>query len=642
MRQINSRWHGAGIAGIVAIAGGLSACTTTLKSTKVDSFEKVAKGQVYFLPRSEYQVQVSRELRACTAVYQDEVSTVRAWLKAQLENAGAADSAAQGHKVVEAILVDPIFKKKDLKASIDSLLADNGTDWRDRILTVKKVNSGTKQSPIFQTTRVLDDDVRLKLIEKLAATHLRSDLKFEVEITAQVAPNFVPDADRTYTLDYSAMSKGIKATDYAVEMYPGGRLKSVNVTVDDQTAQVIGSVIGGVAKIAAAAGGFPLGNANALEAGKFSSFEDWKAALGPCKPDVQRKLYQRGALEAQSEASAETIASLQKELEKKNAAQVEAIAVVDKAKAALKELDESDPARDKAKAAVIKAERDQKLAAAAVAEKKKNISDLSEGAEKTDKRLAAAKKALTAVHTTTFRPTSTAPTLLLHGGTEVIQAWLDPSYVDCAARADCTLPDKATLAKAVSAEVAIYAPSVTPKGAANAGVANNAGKPPASTGTPSDPEETGVFYRQPLSGSLMVCKGQPCLTGGGISAPNAAVVLSTPVEVPQFGALAVLPLTNSTFQNNAISVSFSESGGLTKVTYKSNAALAKAGEVFESSADTLMKFREAKRNQETSKLETSAAELAAKKKVVDAQLALEKSQADLEKFRNGKADTDGN
>jgi len=95
-------------------------------------------------------------------------------------------------------------------------------------------------------------------------------------------------------------------------------------------------------------------------------------------------------------------------------------------------------------------------------------------------------------------------------------------------------------------------------------------------------------------------------------------------------------LKNGPFQNNTISASFAENGTLTKVAYKSNAALAKAAEVFDASADSIMKFREAKRNQEASKLETSASELAAKKKLVDAQLDLEKSQAALDSFRKGQ------
>mgnify|MGYP003600269479 CR=1 FL=1 len=630
MKQFTSRWHGAGVAGIVALAGGLSACTTTLTSSHVASYDKSVKGQVYFLPRAEYQVQVSRELRTCNLVYQDDVLAALAWLKAQLVSAGGADTGEDALKLVDAVLADPIMKRADVRQAIDRFLDANGKSWRSSVIKQDQTAAGTKRRPIIQLMRTVNDDVRNTLVQRISTANLQRLFKFEVEITAQATPSFVPDASRTYTLDYSAMSQGIKATDYVVEMYPGGRLKSVNVTVDDQTGQAIGSVVSGIAKIAAAAGGFPLSLAQAGQAVPFQSFKDWLAAQDdvnpPCKPDVRWRLYQRAVLEAQSEENSESALGLEKQANKLNAEQVEAIAAVEKAKVALKDLSDNDPGRAKAKAAVTKAEGDQKLAAAAVAAKKKEITELSQGTEKVDKRLAVIKKGLTVTTTTTFRPTATNVTLSLTGGTEAIQAWLDTSYVDCRGRDNCTVPDKTALVAVVSAEAAIYAPSVKVE--------------PNSQVT--DAPDSGVFYRQPLSGSLMVCKGRPCLTDGAISATAEAIVLSTPVEVPQLGALAVLPLQNGPFQNNTISASFSESGGLTKLAYKSNAALAKAAEVFESSADTVMKFREAKRNQETSKLETSAAELAAKKKVIDAQLALEKSQADLAKFRDGKIDADGN
>ena len=71
-----------------------------------------------------------------------------------------------------------------------------------------------------------------------------------------------------------------------------------------------------------------------------------------------------------------------------------------------------------------------------------------------------------------------------------------------------------------------------------------------------------------------------------------------------------------------------------ELTYKTNAAAAKAAEIFESSADTIMKFKEAKQNQGATKATAAAAELDARKKLVEAQLALEKAQSDLDKFRD--------
>ena len=61
--------------------------------------------------------------------------------------------------------------------------------------------------------------------------------------------------------------------------------------------------------------------------------------------------------------------------------------------------------------------------------------------------------------------------------------------------------------------------------------------------------------------------------------------------------------------------------------------------MFESSADSIVKFSEAKRNKGTNNLEASASEVNARKKLIEAQLALEKSQAELDKFRKEQSST---
>ncbi|MEG0885536.1 MAG: hypothetical protein RSH52_30265, partial [Janthinobacterium sp.] len=95
-------------------------------------------------------------------------------------------------------------------------------------------------------------------------------------------------------------------------------------------------------------------------------------------------------------------------------------------------------------------------------------------------------------------------------------------------------------------------------------------------------------------------------------------------------------LKNETFQNNTLGASFAETGTLTKVIYKSNAAAVKAAAVFESSADTVLKFTDAKRLQESTKLDANTAELESRKKLIDAQLSVEKAQADLDNFRESQ------
>ncbi|MEO3714120.1 hypothetical protein [Roseateles flavus] len=620
MRRDIKRSGGLALLALVALMG-LSACTTTLTASKVGNFDKVVKGQVYYLPRAEFQVNLSRELKSCNVVYQDDAQAALAWLGAQLQSARGADTPEDALKIMDAIVADPVLSRGDVQPGINAVL---GSNWLQRVVVTAAAQPpkpGSKQKgKAAKDTREVSDDGLNKLSAAIRQLNLRPELKLEVDVTAQVVPSFAPDASHAYSLDYAPMAEGLKATDYTVETYPGGTLKSVNVTIDDQTGPAILSAIGGITKLTAAASGFPLPTANAAKAVPFQSFGDWQDAQAEravaCKADIRWKLYQRDGLEAQSEAGAETSLALQKDVDKLNDEQVKAIAALEKAQAALKELDENDPKRPEAKAQVTKAESDSKLAAKQVLDAKAKLTGAQQAAAKVVTRLASVRKALTVMSSTTFRPTPAVLSQDLPGAVEALQAWLAPD--PCKGDKQCVHPDRSRLAAAMSAQVALYAPSLP-------GDRSN------------DVGEVGVFYRQPFKSTLLVCKAQVCTSGGAIVATPDVVLVSSLVDVPQLGALAVLPLKNGPFQNNTITASFAESGALTKLAYKSNAAAAKAAEVFESSADALMKFREAKRNQETSKLEASASELAAKKKLIDAQLALEKAQADLDKFREGKS-----
>jgi hypothetical protein len=137
---------------------------------------------------------------------------------------------------------------------------------------------------------------------------------------------------------------------------------------------------------------------------------------------------------------------------------------------------------------------------------------------------------------------------------------------------------------------------------------------------------------------LFVCKEVGCLDAAGLpSASPAHRLMASPVDVPQMGLLATLPLVNGPFQNNTLGAAFAENGALLELSYKSNAAVAKAAAVFDASADSLLKFSEAKRKQESEKLKVSKAEIDARTGLINSQLALEQAQANLDKFRAGQA-----
>lgn len=595
------RWTRACLGALVV---PLAACTTQLQVQRTQG-DVVATGQVYYLPRTEVQVNVSRELKACRIDFKDDAEAATVWLRAQLNSIKGADTDEERKKQVATLLGDPILSKADVVASIGSLL---DADWPARL------RSGTLSA----------GDAAGRLAP--AAARIQAVATVELDIGAAITPYALADLEHAYAIDYNLMQDGLKGTDYGVETYANGTLKSVNITVDDQTGAALQSAVSGAAKIAAALGGFPLdlSPGQAGIAGGVQPFAQWKNAQPVrhlCRPEIRLRLMQRAALQAQVEAQSEAVAAGLKSIGKLEKAQVESIAARDAAKAALDSMDENDPKQPQAQALLKKLEADLKAASKAVADARTELAAAEKGSEDTAKRLAAVRKALTVSTSTLVRPVAGKLSFPMDDATKAATAaWTEKGITEGCAPGDASCAD---FEKDLRATLSVHA-----------GFHAQAAKSPAASDRPAG----GIVYRQPVKAMLLVCREAPCVKPDGeLVAEPSAVVLSSPVDLPQLGPLAMLPLKNGPFQNNTIGASFSESGGLSKLTYKSNAAAAEAAKAFEGTADTLMKFKDAKRNEEKTKLETAVSEAEARKKLVDAQLALEKAQADLAQFRESQA-----
>ena len=585
-------------------AMGIAGCSTSLKSAKVEQFDQISTGQVYYLPRVEFQVTVTRELTVCSVHFDPEPAAAVQWFAQQLDRVKLEEDDARKLRLLQQVLADPALAAGTQTAiAVAMALPPAGVQ-----ALVARGPGGTPKA---------DDALILSYAGLVGGVPPpRLAVKIEASMVAQASPTSLPDTQHAYSLDYALMSSGLKSTDYTVEAYPSGVLKSVNVTIEDQTGQAIQSVLGGVAKLAAAAGGFPFPVAvqQAATVVPLQTYEAWKEEQldrqNPCKPAIRLRLHERKTIEAATQTFAQRLLGARRKLEKLEHAEAKAASDSAQAKAALEEFDAKDPKRAGAEVAARKAEQDAKLAAKASKDAKAELTMLENEAEKAIAPLVALRKALSLSRTITVRPALNQPAQPIGGEEEALSAWLLPP-------AATEPPDgpRAAARSALYAEAAVYAPHVSTNGV-------------------DGPSPTGIFYRQPLKSILLVCKTEKCVNAGGLQTAHPDnIILNTPYDIPQLGALAVLPLSNGPFQNNALAASFSESGALTKVTYKSNAAMAKAAEVFESSADTVLKYKEAKRSEEKTKLETALAETEARKKLVEMQLALEKAQADLNDFR---------
>jgi len=86
-------------------------CSTSLTSTKVNNFNSFSKGQVYYLPRAEYQVTVSRELKKCTVAFDSDADAALSWLEDQFSASKSQDTDMQQLEFIKSILTDPILKR---------------------------------------------------------------------------------------------------------------------------------------------------------------------------------------------------------------------------------------------------------------------------------------------------------------------------------------------------------------------------------------------------------------------------------------------------------------------------------------------------------------------------------------------------
>lgn len=623
-----------------AAIAAISGCTTSLESRRVSDAvgaEKPVKGVVYYLPRAEYQVTVSRELRSCTQGYADYASSVVAWLGKQLNatllypGSDPGASAESRDRDIQQILGQVVYSDFEVQALLGKAGAKND---------LAKLNVKTKQQSPQRDKELQEQHTAIKNIASMiTALGLGVTPKIEVQATAAAIQLITPDTTRAYTLDYEGMQNGLKGTDYSVELYPNGTLKAVNVTIDDQTGAAISSALTGAAKIAAAVGGFPISFPQNATASGFESYANWKKVNadkpGPCKDDVLANIERRDELEAKARSNAKESLEGSKKLEKVDGKRKAALAKQEADKKVLADLQKGSPEYLIAEGSLKTSIAQAGVAEAEYALEKQRGEERSDAADDVKTRLAATKKALTQVQTTTIRPDAKQLTLEVQGALEALNSWTTDVMSGACIRNDLTnCTNMQNLEKELTAYATVYAPGLTK----NAAPQSTAGHPKAITQLPDPtPDPNGIYYRPPLKSQLLVCKGKACFDGSAVQFANPSnVLLNSPVEVPQLGVLSALPLHNGPFQNNTVTASFNESGALTKATYKSNAAVAKAAEVFESSADVLLKFKDAKRQQDTTKLNASVSELESRKKLAEAQLALEKAQAELDTYRQSK------
>lgn len=480
-------------------------------------------------------------------------------------------------------------------------------------LKVEKVASGA--SPVGQIYYLPRVEFAIEVERELVACGKVADpLSLKVESRVKVTPYVLPDLSAVYRIDYTHMRGRFKATEYTLETYPNGTLKSLNTQLDDQTGDAIRGYLNGALRLATAA---QTGPPPSVAANGELTSDTSKQTPQPelCNAQTLGRLNERAELK---QATAEQQNLLHKA--EKRALDAEAqLAVAQQALANARIDNRSGAYLAKRKQDVEDALVARDSALSARSTHKSAIAGSSE-------RLAQVRKSLTVTGVHHFRPSLREVSMPLQkpieaGLGDAINAWIEPvgdTQVTCGS-SSANSSDCATL----QLYVEVYlSPGDARKKGCNGSTCNS-----------------GLVYRQPVEGMLMICAGKKCLNAEGeIQVESTQILLMNKVSVPQLGFLSTLPLNNKAFQNNSLQAAFAEDGTLTKVSYSSNARAVKQANVFAESADSLLKFAEAKRTLPQDNLNAELAKVQTRTQLAEATLALERANRELESFRSGESD----
>ncbi len=404
-----------------------------------------------------------------------------------------------------------------------------------------------------------------------------------MDITATVKQRFVADAANPYLWRYPALDKKTKITSTTVAMYDNGTLKSINASADDRTGEIAGNVVKGVATLVASASGLPLPPLlpkaddskmlHGLEAATAMKRDQRAIEMPPfCSPAVIAALNTKNLMLDKIKNSNKSLQGIrtgnQMPRECENQTELNKQACLQRE--------------------ITQKEEEIKIAQASVA-----------------KQLTVLRKQTQYEEVPVF--TTEAATVWrtrLSLSPDDRKAWfnLEPNFNP---RNQSLRPlfDKAYGSSDLEMQLQIVGTSKTDAG-----------------GKQSRSVSQGLAYRQPIDGILRIA----LLTPNDSSEQQTLV--DTIVSVPQAGIESRLPLKNKPFDNNSLSVEFAPNGAVTAFSFNSKAGAETASRAFLENIQVIQQLREAKANEDITKLGREKALLDAETAVLNAEKARRDAQ----------------
>lgn len=435
------------------------------------------------------------------------------------------------------------------------------------------------------------------------------DIEVEVKSTKRYA------ALERYAIDYRALGNGLKTTDFAMESWPGGGLKSINAAVDDQTGEFVGGAVKLGVSIASLAAGNPAGAAaNVMGGGVAPSgggtAESIDAFLKPaitaaCRPEAVQALADKAAALARIKIIGGESRTTEREIADILArAQVRLATRADRQRLADLQGVMRAASQDLAtqQAAVTKADKvlvhtavyvwpDQPLVEAGAVPTSRAVSAWLSTILRAEDTVQVDEEAVSAGGLLSRRMSvqieavrEAAATLMICEPVSRAGPSDDDGVADC-------------IAPSLSLHAALVRQMPTPP-------------PPRVPVQPIDTQAdgglAGLVFRDAMTGRLILCRGAP--NCGDTSPPGVWVrplFTGDVVSTPQLGQLRYLPFENGTFENNSLSLALAENGSLLRLQYVTKAAV--AAELAASAADAVGQINTYREERDQARAEADAA-----------------------------------
>lgn len=463
-----------------------------------------------------------------------------------------------------------------------------------------------------------------------ATTPAQRIIKFDVKVVAD--PQLVPG--ERYRVDYAALSSWVKTSDFAIDTYPAGTLKSINISADDKSDQVIKAVVKTGLTVASVGLGVPFPGLNVqslnyLKSGNGTEPEAQKVAVR-CTSET------RTALAAVTSTKA-TLKTETEALEEKNR-QVEALALV-------------GAITEEQKAALIKLLAEQRAQVKTLEKARKAYSDALDAVSATETRFwptdfgkgGVAAEAIDIGEAEQVKlgklfnvfpvPEDTVETSCIGQNVTVasciepeltLHARLEPRLASGVCAQDnslfnCTRPAGTAYPRADQPLV----------GQARAEFLRKAAEARVSEITPSRDmtSDNGIFVRPPEMGRIVVCRKE---AGCAIGSDNSLLVGEW-LTVPQLGQLRFLPFINRMFENNQLVVQLGADGAVERFQYASKAAMLQR--LADTAADAAAQYKTAKKDAREEIAASRAEEVAQ----LQQQITMITKEKELDALQNPKA-----